>query len=511
MSAIEITVGMRINVDGSPNAYGPDDDQALDFELNAHVGAKKEKSIVGYLTAADKRTPIVQDKSLGDPCPGFFISTTAYFDKNNARESDPRRYVNAAEINYTLWAKKARDGGVKLGDFCVVHSKRTRRTVYAIVGDSGNDSGAEGSLALLQRLGYPFNNGKSGEAKEEIVVRYFPGSNPNRLFFFNQSDLENAARGLDLDTDFSAEHSNGDPGILVLDAVGVTTPSVEAPRVEPFAPLKGEPMVYPGRILKVNSGDLIPVGLVQKRLRDLGYTEAVAPGGGVKPLTVDGVFDNATFEAVQLFQLRHTDLDGDPLEVDGEVGSETWGALFGRKTVHASPPSTSDSLLGAVLDFAADEIGVLEQPPGSNKGPRVEQYQKSVGIDRGDFWCVAFVYFCFEQAAKKLGVVNPMKPKFRTGGVLELWVRARGAGIPTLTHDDALDDPSKVEPGMIFILATGGGFGHAGLVESAQGGKLVTIEGNTNDSGSRNGIGVYRRSGRSISSINRGFVFFKST
>ena len=198
MSAIEITVGMRIDVDGSPNAYGPDDDQALDFELNAHVGAKKEKPIVGYLTAADKRTPIVQDKSLGDPCPGFFISTTAYFDKNNARESDPRRYVNAAEINYTLWARKARDGGVKLGDFCVVHSKRTRRTVYTIVGDSGNDSGAEGSLALLQRLGYPFKNGKSGEAKEEIVVRYFPGSNPNRLFFFNQSDLEDAARGLDL-------------------------------------------------------------------------------------------------------------------------------------------------------------------------------------------------------------------------------------------------------------------------------------------------------------------------
>src|SRR6516162_2194642 len=134
---IELTVPMAIDVDGAPNSYGPDNSKALDLELNAHVRAKSEGKIVGYLTRNDDgRTPIVQADS--DPFPGFFISTTSYSDKNNSRREDPRRYVNAAEINYTLLATAARDEGVQLGDFCVVHSLRTRLTVFAIVGDSGN-------------------------------------------------------------------------------------------------------------------------------------------------------------------------------------------------------------------------------------------------------------------------------------------------------------------------------------------------------------------------------------
>ena len=77
-------------------------------------------------------------------------------------------------------------------------------------------------------------------------------------------------------------------------------------------------------------------------------------------------------------------------------------------------------------------------------------------------------------------------------------------------NDDAVHDPSKVKPGMIFIISTGDGTGHTGLVESVSGGKLVTIEGNTNDDGSREGIGVFRRTGRSIDSINRGFIDYSA-
>ena len=74
---------------------------------------------------------------------------------------------------------------------------------------------------------------------------------------------------------------------------------------------------------------------------------------------------------------------------------------------------------------------------------------------------------------------------------------------------DALARPSLVAPGQIFVLSTGGGLGHVGLVESVDGGVLTTIEGNTNDGGSREGIGVFRRTGpngRKIASINRGFL-----
>jgi hypothetical protein len=50
--------------------------------------------------------------------------------------------------------------------------------------------------------------------------------------------------------------------------------------------------------------------------------------------------------------------------------------------------------------------------------------------------------------------------------------------------------------------------GHAGLVSRVVGNRMETIEGNTNDGGSREGIGVFRRSGRTLQSINRGFIEF---
>ena len=59
---------------------------------------------------------------------------------------------------------------------------------------------------------------------------------------------------------------------------------------------------------------------------------------------------------------------------------------------------------------------------------------------------------------------------------------------------------------MVFVLATGGGKGHVGIVKEVNGVVLTTIEGNTNDGGSREGIGVFERKGRRIADINLGFV-----
>ena len=200
----EIVVEMAVDVDGAPRSYGPNDKAALDFELNAHVGAKKSGAIVGYLI--DKQAnPIIQGPN--DPAPGFYISKTGYKDVNNQKETDPRRCVNAAEINYTVLASSARNIGVKPGDFCVVHAIDKNKTVFAIVGDTGNSSGREGSLALLQRLGFKVNNGKRAEElMTNIVVRYFAKSNPAQQFFFKQSDLDSVAEKLNLDTDFSQFH-----------------------------------------------------------------------------------------------------------------------------------------------------------------------------------------------------------------------------------------------------------------------------------------------------------------
>lgn len=500
---------MTIDVDGAPNAYGPNDDEALDNEINAHEGSPPRKSnpIVGYLTKNDDGRNAIE-QGANDPFPGFYISTSGYADKNNPNRTDPRRYVNAAEINYTLHARAARAAGVQTGDFCTVHSLRTRHTVYAIVGDTGNSSGAEGSLALLQRLGYKVKNGKSGgEDDRNIVVRYFAGTNPNRRFFFHQAEIDAAAGELNLDTDFSPFHP-GDPGQLVLDAVGHTSGDNAATRVQPFVPLDGSgaPPAYPGHLIKLDSDDTASVMLIQQRLRDMGYTRSA---NDPKPLDTDGQYGANTFGAVELFQTRHTDLAGNPLTVDGQVGSDTWGALFGRDAVHTSSSAPAKGLLAKVLEVAAGEIGVLEDPPASNRGQRVEQYQRSTGVDPGEPWCAAFVYWSFMTAAAALGIPNPMKEKkCRTGSVVDLWDRALANGVKTVTREAALDDPSSIRPGMVFIITMAGGHGHTGLVARVLGNQLETIEGNTNDDGSREGIGVFRRRGRTIASISRGFIAF---
>ena len=200
---VELTTSMAIDVDGAPNAYGPPGKPALDFELNAHEGAKASGKIVGYLTKADGKTPVVQGPQ--DPFPGFFISTTGFEDKTNPNKFDPRKYVDASKINYVVLGRFAIQNGVKLGDFVAVHSVKKGTSVFGIVGDSGNSTGAEGSLALLQALGYPVRDGKAGGVdKKEIVIRYFPGSNRDHHFFKSQTQIDREAAALSLSKDFGA-------------------------------------------------------------------------------------------------------------------------------------------------------------------------------------------------------------------------------------------------------------------------------------------------------------------
>ncbi len=110
---------------------------------------------------------------------------------------------------------------------------------------------------------------------------------------------------------------------------------------------------------------------------------------------------------------------------------------------------------------------------------------------------MASVYYEFNEAAKQLGVVNPV-PK--TAGVLDCWNKAKGkysiAGSP--------------QPGDQFIMDFGAGHGHTGLIEKIIGNKMQTLEGNTSSDPSlpsedREGNGFFTRL-RPISSVNKGFL-----
>jgi hypothetical protein len=195
-----LTHRMDVDVDGAPNAYGPPGKPTLDVLINAHYLERADQEIVGYLMD-DRRRPILQGPK--DPFPGYYISQTAYTDVANHNQRDPRGYVDARNINYVVRGNDARRRGVKVGDFVAVYSKRTHKAVFAIVGDTGNPSGDEGSLHLLQDLGYPFHDGKSDSVtRPEIIVRFYTNSNPKHQFFFAQAALDEAATKLGLSRDF---------------------------------------------------------------------------------------------------------------------------------------------------------------------------------------------------------------------------------------------------------------------------------------------------------------------
>jgi hypothetical protein len=249
---------------------------------------------------------------------------------------------------------------------------------------------------------------------------------------------------------------------------------------------------YPGRIIKQNEAGPAVVRAIADALRSKGQ----------HPTSPDGVFDAAFKAQIKLYQSLHTDNIGNRLEEDGKVGSLTWGSLFGPGQAAAAPGGEG----GAALAVAITQIGVMEQPISSNRGPQVDVFQQTAGlhVPPGNYWCMAFVYWCFHEAGEGTTAFP------RTGGCLDAWNKVKSASPQRiLTRAAALANPALVKPGMVFILDHGGGLGHTGFVRQAVSGALVTVEGNTNNDGSNNGIGVFGLSRRKIIDASlKGFLDF---
>lgn len=135
-------------------------------------------------------------------------------------------------------------------------------------------------------------------------------------------------------------------------------------------------------------------------------------------------------------------------------------------------------LAKTALDIAITQLNKEENPRGSNWGYPVQDYLAAVNIHFPASWCMAFIYWSFNQAAKQLNTINPL---VQTGGVLFAWNHAKSHQVGT------------PEVGDIFILDFHDGTGHTGIVAIVDGTNVHTIEGNTNDLGSREGFEVCRR------------------
>lgn len=130
--------------------------------------------------------------------------------------------------------------------------------------------------------------------------------------------------------------------------------------------------------------------------------------------------------------------------------------------------------LSKALEIARMELGVCEDPPGSNR----TKYGAAYGLD-GQPWCVMFLWWCFREAGERMAFFGGGKTASCT--TLLRWYREQGLTVPV----------EDVQPGDIVLLNFHGGKDpeHCGLVESVGrtnfvglGVQITTIEGNTSPS-----------------------------
>lgn len=160
---------------------------------------------------------------------------------------------------------------------------------------------------------------------------------------------------------------------------------------------------------------------------------------------------------------------------------------------HLQPIAPAVSLTDRALSVARSQLGRGEQPRGSNWGQPVQEYLASVGITFPAAWCMAFAYWCVDKAAREAKVTNPLH---RTGGVMAQWNALKGT-----SHQ-----VKRPRRGDLFVMSFGSGLGHIGFVERVEGDRIVTIEGNSNDEGSREGFEVCRKPGGRAISNCIGFI-----
>lgn len=167
-----------------------------------------------------------------------------------------------------------------------------------------------------------------------------------------------------------------------------------------------------------------------------------------------------------------------------------------------SEPIKPLSLRETALQVAISQIGQLERAQRDNRGVMVDKYLKDVGLNPGYAWCQAFVYWCYDEAAEKLHVANPV---VKTAGVLDCWNRT--AVQYKITASEAMKHPELILPGYQFIFDyKKKGQGHTGIIDYVKDGYMYTMEGNTGDVGEREGYGVFRKKRSLKDSLLKGII-----
>ena len=133
---------------------------------------------------------------------------------------------------------------------------------------------------------------------------------------------------------------------------------------------------------------------------------------------------------------------------------------------------------GQVLKIARAELGVREQPAGSNQVKYNSWYYGKEVSGSAYPWCMVFVQWVFAQAGEPIGY------KTASCTLLMNWAKQQGRWLT-----------SDYRPGDVLIFDFGGDGqpDHTGILEEIRKDVLICIEGNTSTSSDDNGGAVMRR------------------
>jgi CHAP domain len=158
-------------------------------------------------------------------------------------------------------------------------------------------------------------------------------------------------------------------------------------------------------------------------------------------------------------------------------------ALDGVQSTSSLAAPAAAPMLGAgtagqrALAAAQAEVGVAEQPPGSNDGPRIAEYRTATAGSGVGPWCAYFTSWAAAQAGAPLGEVGQ---GFGSVEAVYAWAQRTGRAMPA--------GPGVVpSPGDLIVW----GGRHIGIVESVDpDGSIHTIEGNSSNAVSRRTYGA---------------------
>jgi hypothetical protein len=181
------------------------------------------------------------------------------------------------------------------------------------------------------------------------------------------------------------------------------------------------------------------------------------------------------------------------VSADGADGPVTWNAILAKLSTKETTTITG-SIPDKMVQLAREEIGVSEVD-GSNCGPRVDEYKAATWLDadKGWPWCAAFICWLVRESIEGEDV-KFKRPRTAGAWDFENWAKqqsANGVELRKPTNED-------IKAGDIVVFT----FSHIGLAvkDADSSGYVVTIEGNTNGAGSREGGSVLEKK-RHVSKI----------